>query len=126
MSTYSLRRFVTNQNEYDTEQSFVRDVEAHLWYLAHFSPDEIADLFRSEGIKGERTAACRCPVSNYLKRETGVRYATFFRARQYNETECRAFGPSVDLPESVRDFIVCFDDYKYTDLIETEVAPWSS
>lgn len=48
MSTYSLRRFVTNQNEYDTEQSFVRD------------------------------------------------------------------------------FIVCFDDYKYTDLIETEVAPWSS
>src|SRR6266850_8111910 len=98
---------------------FMRDVEATLWYLSHFTADEIADLFRGQGIKGSHGAAT-CPVSNYLKRETGIRYAVFLRARQYDEERlCElVFCESYEVPTSVFVFIQRFDARWYPDLEE--------
>jgi len=107
---------------------FVRDVEASLWYLSHFSPDEIAELFRREDIKGSH-GAVTCPVSNYLKRETGIRYSVFLSARQYDEEQrCEVVQrESYGVPFSVFEFIQRFDAGQYPDLEEEEarLPVWS-
>lgn len=106
--------------------TYTRDVQASLWYLSHFTADEIADLFRAEGIKGSHSAAT-CPVSNYLKRETGVRYSVFFSAARYDEAECREGpGPRYEVPSSVFTFIQRFDAHQYPDLEEEVTTSWSS
>jgi len=107
---------------------FMRDVEASLWYLSHFTADEIADLFRREGIKGSHGAA-KCPVSNYLKRETDIRYSVFRSARQYDEEQhCeRVERESYEVPSSAFIFIQRFDAGQYPDLEEEEarLPVWS-
>lgn len=103
----------------------MRNVEASLWYLSHFAADEIADLFRFEGIKGNH-GANSCPVSEYLFKETGERYFVFVYARKCVNGVEDDFENAVELPRSVRRFIGNFDAGCYPDLIKEEAPAWSS
>lgn len=75
--------------------------------------DAIAAFLEEQGIKGARSAAFRCPVANYVKRELGVERVTAYEsiyAGEPNTVEVRT-------PPSVFAFIEGFDNRQYPKLI---------
>lgn len=81
--------------------------------LGTMTADGIADLMRTEGIKGYRGRSLDCPLANYLSREVGQRVrvtyvATIIMSPQY---EIWRNNPAM------RHFIDCFDNGNYPDLV---------
>ena len=81
--------------------------------LGQLQPDEIARLFRDEGVTGVLGQARRCPVASYVRRETGVRISIYDNWSQKND------GPELGTatPPTVFGFIKHFDGLEYPDLI---------
>ena len=79
-------------------------------------PDAVHQALKDKGYKGLPENCNSCPVANYLKGETGVKWVVG-KNRFWNKTE----GPlqKYDLPRQVKLFIESFDNYKYLDLIST-------
>lgn len=87
--------------------------------LEGMTPDEIADLMRSRGIKAHKFVPTECAIAQYLNQETGARHSVGI----CSAGALRDFGksfvgtPPVLLPLSVREFINGFDSGWYPDLV---------
>jgi len=74
--------------------------------------DEVAQVLREKGIKGDPMIACSCPLANFLDQETGdmVHFVT-------TTTIDRGMDWSTAIPEPLRQFVLAFDRNGYPDLI---------
>lgn len=105
-----------------TSEDLFRRVEGHIGELqALGSADAIADLMRSEGIKGHCQRANECALAQYLVAKTGLTASVGLSSAflfESNPTAYLGMGTihfSEDTP--VGQFIRAFDSRKYTDLI---------
>lgn len=82
--------------------------------LGSKTPDEIYMIMQAEGIKGLRHSPTKCPISNFLYRETGVRPVV----APYVILGVLSNGRSerIRVPSSVTEFIGNFDGEKYPEL----------
>ena len=82
--------------------------------LGQLQPDEIARLFRDEGVTGVLGQARRCPVASYVRRETGVRISIYDNWSQVSGDDFDLLGAAT--PPTVFEFIRRFDGLEYPDL----------
>lgn len=81
--------------------------------LGELEPDEIAKLFKSLAIRGRRGDGSNCPVSQYVRTETGAR--TLHVARWWWDIRA-ASEDKRQLPQSVSAFVTGFDSGDYPEL----------
>lgn len=84
--------------------------------------DEIVDLFTSEGITGERTDSCNCPVSNYVKQQTKFAMVSTgpCDVAAWRTWPSSTDHSKIDLSSSAQKFIREFDIGKYPQLIKSD------
>lgn len=73
----------------------------------------VAQFLHEEGVRGRQKSATACPVANYVRRETGLAISIhpewFFSYRDQDRHP---------VPESVGDFIHCFDLGQFPSLMK--------
>lgn len=79
--------------------------------LGSLSADDIAAEFRAKGIRGRFGNCGICPMANYLRACTGQAVAVTPVGVK------TAGGVFYDVPQSVTDFVMRFDQHKLLDLI---------
>lgn len=87
---------VRKQLDYLVERAQETDQRNPLWGLVQY--------LRIEGIKGIPGRARRCPIANYLRRETGLEVGVSTRAVAVDNCD-----GSFDIPPVVSEFINNFD-----------------
>lgn len=86
--------------------------------LGSLSPEGIAALMLSEGIKGEPTNIEACPVAQWLTKEVGApRYAGLYNVG--NEDDIDDVTPT---PDTVRVFMQAFDLGGFPELVAPVVV----
>lgn len=86
--------------------------EEALAELGKLTPDEIAEKFRVEGIKGMPLDPDTCPVAVYLNASTGLAHSV--GPRTWRLSTNREYAAT---PPSVSNFIIRMDGTYYPDLI---------
>lgn len=91
--------------------------------LAQFeTSDELADFFRSEGVKAFPCRANLCPISHWLKNTIQKQYiySNVWGIRQYDDGSAKIIAES-EPTSAMKDFIIKFDHFEYTDLLDENV-----
>jgi len=95
----------------------MRTVENVVNELAAMTPQEMATLFESRGIKGKPLDSGCCPVANFVKAETKN-----FSIRAYPlcgiEFDADSGLVVLDTPSNIRSFMMMFDRENFPALIE--------
>lgn len=98
--------------------------------LENKSPDEIARLFASEGVRGLHFQACRCPVARYIAKKTdhdpyamavGIDRIELWDTVEGFVDNVEVFRLTQDSP--IYNFIVKFDNGGYPELEDKWETP---
>lgn len=97
------------------------------------SADEVAAFLQEQGVIGVPMAAEFCPVSNWIRRESGEKHVSTANSVRIWETENTAFWNSYGpgdikaqyiLSPFVQKFIVKFDSLNYPNLVRSIVSEY--
>lgn len=86
------------------------------------TPEKVAGTLRQANVRGKIDSVTSCPVAKYLKSRLGRTY-TVGVGLNYVDVWAdlgEKKTASVELPESVKQFIRNFDAGRYPDLVQTE------
>jgi hypothetical protein len=81
----------------------------------------IRDFFVANGIKGMRMRACKCPVANYLRNETGVSIVSV-GTRFIHAPDVVGIPVDILTPTNVGNFIFQFDQGAFPELDVEELS----
>lgn len=87
--------------------------------LAQFeTPDEIADFLQEHGIKGLRSAAESCPISTWIRTQTGeFTRSNRMTVRVFDSPDDMSFRDWRETSEGMKHFMFAFDGGCYPELI---------
>lgn len=81
------------------------------------TPEEVAAFLREKGIKGVPDDKTEDPVCRYLKEQLNTADVQIEHGDCYVDSN-GTWEPSCPLPQAVDEFLIAFDQSRFTDLIE--------